>query len=126
VVKLILKYIIADPDEQSGIDLKRVLNEYEILNFQGYFTTLETVENTIQDDQTDIAFIRIGKVELNAFKLAAIVRRLNPFSKVIFISSHQEYAVEAFEYEGDGFLFVPFNGEQIKHLLYRCIKKIRI
>lgn len=53
-----MKYIIADPDAQSGIDLKKILDGYEMLDFQGS-----------------------GR---------------KPFSKAIFLSSHEEYVVEAF------------------------------
>jgi two-component SAPR family response regulator len=118
-----MKYIIADPDEQNGIDLKKILDSYEIFVFQGSFTTLEIAENSIHGEPPDIAFIMMGKVELNAFKLASEIRELNPFSKVIFISSQVEYAVEAFECEADGFLLVPFNGEKIMNLLLNSIKR---
>lgn len=116
-----MKYIITDPDEQTGIELKKILDSYEKFDFQGYFMSSEATENSICKELPDIAFVRIGKAELNAFKLAGAIRKLNPFSKVIFLSSNVEYAVEAFECGVDGFLFVPFNREKIEHLLLRCI-----
>ena len=69
-----MKYIIADPDEQSSIDLKKMLDGYETLDFQGSFTTLEATENSIYEEPPDLAFMRIGKTDLNAFKLAGRIR----------------------------------------------------
>ncbi|MBC2727057.1 hypothetical protein [Desulfosporosinus sp.] len=34
-----MKYIIADPKKQNGINLKELLDGYEMLDFQGSFTT---------------------------------------------------------------------------------------
>ncbi|WP_379139110.1 hypothetical protein [Paenibacillus sp. sgz500958] len=117
-----MKYIIADPDGQSNIELKNILDDIDILDFKGSFTTIGAAGKSIRGEPPEIAFIRIGKAELNAYQLVGEIREHNLSSKIIFISNNGEYAVQAFEYEADGFLLVPFNGEQIKHLLLRCMK----
>ncbi|HEY5585768.1 MAG TPA: response regulator [Ruminiclostridium sp.] len=116
-----MKYIIADPEEQTGIDLKKMLDGYEILAFGGRFTTLEAAENSIHGEPPGVAFIRIGSAKINGFKLASIIRELNPLSKVIFLSSRKEHVVEAFECGAKGFLFVPIITKKIEHLLLRWI-----
>jgi len=118
-----VRYIIADPDEKSCADLKKILDDYEMLDFQGSFTTMEATENSINKGPLDIAFIRMGKVELNTYKLASEIRGMNPFSKVILLSNYQAYAVEAFEYEANGFLLIPYDGEKIEHLLQKWMEK---
>lgn len=112
-----MKYIIADPYTQNGIELKKILDGYEILDFQGTYTTFHAVENYILKHPPDLAFIWLGKAELNAFKLASAIRERNPLSKVIFISSQRESAVEAFEYGADGFLLIPFSQKAVSKLL---------
>lgn len=118
-----MKYIIADPDMQNGIELKKILDGYEILDFQGSYTTYRAAENYCLEHPPDIAFIWLGKAELNALRLAAVIRECNPLSKVIFISSQKENAVEAFEYEADGFLLIPFSRKAIGQLLHQNIGK---
>ena len=117
-----MKYIIADPDEQSHIDLKKILDGYEMLDFQGSFTNIEMAENSIRKEPPDIAFISVGKAELNAFQLSCVIRGLNPFSKVVFFSSQLEYAVDAFEWDAYGFISVPFNEGKIMHLLQKSFE----
>jgi len=95
------------------------LDDYETLDFQGSFTTLKAAEKSIYKEPPDIAFIRIGKAELNVFKLVSVIRDLNLFAKFILLSNQEEYAIEAFEYEADGFLLIPFSKEKIKHLLQK-------
>lgn len=109
-----MRYIIVDPDMQRCNKLKKILEGYEVLEFQGSYTTFIVAGNYIlKHPPPDIAFIFLGKAELNAVRLAAMIRKCNPLSKVIFISSQKENAVEAFEYEADGFLLIPFNEKKI-------------
>lgn len=112
-----MNYIIADPDMQNGIELKKILDEYKTLDFQGSYTTFCAAEHDCQEHPPDIAFILLGKAELNAFRFAGLIKEQNPFSKIIFVSSQKENAVEAFEYEADGFLLTPFNKKKIEQLL---------
>lgn len=111
-----MKYIIADPDKDSSGDLKRILDENKILVFQGSFTTLKAAEAYIRGEPPDIAFIRLGNAELNAFCLTGEIKRQNPLTKVIFFGSHKENAVEAFEYEVNGFLLEPFDKKKVRQM----------
>lgn len=112
-----MKYIIADPYIKNGIELKKILDGYEILDYQGSYSTFSDAANYSLEHPPDIAFILLGKAALNAFKLADVIRECNPLSKIIFISNQRENAVEAFEYEADGFLLIPFNKKKIGWLL---------
>jgi two-component SAPR family response regulator len=112
-----MNYIIADPDIQNGIELKKILDGYKTLNCQGSYTTLKTAENNISRHPPDFAFIYLGNTELNAFRLAGLIKEQNPFSKIIFMSSQKEIAVEAFEYEADGFLLIPFDKRAVGKLV---------
>lgn len=118
-----MKYIIADTDEKSCVDLKNILDGYEMLDFQGSFITFKATENIIYNEPLDIAFISMENEEINAFRLASAIRELNPFSKVILLSSHESYAVEAFECGADGFLLAPFTREKVGKLLKKWMKK---
>lgn len=118
-----MKYIIADPDMQNGIELKKILDGYEILDFQGNYTTFSGVENCIREHPPDIAFICMGKAKLDALRLAAVIREHNPISEVIFISSQKENAVEAFEYGADGFLLIPFDKNKIEQLVQQNFER---
>lgn len=89
------------------------------MDFQGIYTTFSAAEKNSLEHLPDIAFIRLGKAELNAFRLAAAIKERNLLSKVIFISSQREDAVEAFEYEADGFILIPFNKRKLGNFCNR-------
>lgn len=117
-----MKYIITDPDKQSHIELKQILDGYKLLDFQGSFTSLDGTLNGICEDPPDIAFISVGKTKLNAFQLSCMIRGLSPYSKVIFFSNQPEYAVDAFEWDVYGFISVPFEEQKILNLLRKSIE----
>lgn len=114
-----MKYIIVGLDEKSADDLMKILDGYKTLDFKGNFKILEIAEKNIRKERPDIVFIRTDKIELNAFKLTKLIRDLNPVTKIIFISSKAQYAVEAFECEVDGFLLLPFHDEKIRKCMFR-------
>lgn len=118
-----VKYMIVEPNKRISNDLKKILDDYEILDFKGSFTTFKEAENCIRCEPPDVVFIRVGTVELNAFQLSCVVRGLNLFSKVVFFSNQPEYAVDAFAWEAYGFLVLPFDRRKIENLLERWIER---
>ena len=112
-----MKYIIADPDKNSGDELKKILEDNKALVFEGSYTTLKAAEYCIRVEPPDMSFIRLEKAELNAFRLAGKIKERNPLAKIIFVGSQKENAVEAFDSEATGFLLIPFDKKKIEHLL---------
>lgn len=110
-------YIIADPDVKNGIELKELLDGYNSLAFQGSCTTLGTAEGNMRGRPPDAAFIRFGKAELSAFRLADELKERNPASRIIYMDSRRESAVDAFEHEADGFLLIPFDKRAVGKLV---------
>jgi len=114
-----MRYIIAGPDEQSNHDFMKILDGFSLLEFQGSFTTFKDAKKNVCEKPLDLAFVRIGEVTFNAYELSSEIRKKNPFSKVVFMSNHEEYALEAFECEVDGFLLIPYDEERIKNMMGR-------
>ena len=118
-----MTYIIAAAGKDSCDELIKILKDYITMIFQDSYATLKAAEACIRERPPDMAFIWLDMAELNDFKLAREIKEQNPFSKVVFVSSQRESAVEAFEYEADGFLLMPFDKEKIGQLLQRSTKK---
>jgi len=115
--------MIAEPKEKSSLELKRIMDVYEKLNFRGSFTTYETAKKSICEEPPDFVFIRMGTAGLNAYELLHEIREQKLFTKVVFVSNHEEDAVDAFECEADGFLLTPVNRGKLEHLLLGFIDK---
>lgn len=112
-----MTYIIAAADQSSGEKLAKLLEGDITLIPQGCFTTYKAAAACIRERPPDIAFIWLNAAELNAFRLARELRNISPRSKVIFVGSRKENAVEAFECEADGFILFPCDKRKIDRLL---------
>ena len=118
-----MTYLIAVPEQSIADDLKSILDGNEAMAFRGSFSTLREAEAFILTEPTDMAFIRFGTAALNAVRLTGEIRMRNPRSRIVFIGSKEENAVEAFEYGADGFLLLPLSRVKIIQMISRTIKK---
>ena len=112
-----MTYIIATADKSRGDELIKILQDDEAMAFTGSFAAHKAAEASIREKPPDMAFIWLGETEINAYRLANVIKEQNALSKVIFVSSHRENAVEAFENEADGFLLIPFDKRAVGKLI---------
>ena len=117
-----MTYVIATTDKSSGDELIKILEDDTTMVNHGSFATLKAAEASIREKPPDMAFIWLGKTELNAFRLASKIREQSPFTKVVFVGSQRESAAEAFEHEVDGFLLTPFDKRAVGTLVRRLMK----
>lgn len=90
---------------------------------QGSYTTFIVAEKDCLERPPDIAFIVLGRAELNAIRLAGEIRDRNLSVKIIFVSNRKENAIEAFEYGANGFLLTPFDKKKIRKLMQQNIEQ---
>lgn len=114
-----MKYIIADPDQETKEQLVSLLEKHKELDYRGNLSPPELVRNRINQYPPDLAFIRMGNPELNAFRVARFLREINPAVKVVFVGGGEADAVEAFDNEGDGFLMMPLDEGKVERLLIK-------
>jgi DNA-binding LytR/AlgR family response regulator len=118
-----MTYIIATTDKNSGDELIKILEDDTTMAFRGSFATFKAAEASIREKPPDMAFIWLGNTEINAFRLASEIKERSPLSKVIFVSSKRESAVEAYEHEADGFLLTPFDKDKIEQMLRQNMER---
>ncbi len=113
--------MIADPERVICDQLVALLKDHQEMDFRGCLSPPELVKCRINQFPPDLAFIRMGHPELSALGMVRFLRRINPEVKVVFIGGGETDAVEAFDYEGDGFLLLPFDEGAIARILLRWL-----
>lgn len=104
-----LRCLIID-DEQFSIDaLLKYFAMLPRLELAGIFQDPVEAMNkiTAMDDDVDIIFMDIDMPNLSGIELAGILR--SKTKKLIFTTSHSQYAYDAYEVNGDAFLLKPFS-----------------
>jgi len=72
----------------------------------------------LDDDAPDVAFLDIRMPGLTGLEVA---RRKEPRTHVVFVTAHDEYAVEAFDREAVDYVLKPVTDER----LARCIERLK-
>lgn len=83
----------------------------EIRDFSLAAAALETI--ACENLRPDIVFTEIPMPELDGLALAARLRQTQPSARIVFVTSHPEYALEAFRIHADGYVPKPVDADRI-------------
>lgn len=114
-----LTYILADDDELYREYTLQQLNSFPGLQCLCVCENAIKTREQLQIHQPDLLFLDIEMPGLSGIELAKSLRQL-PFT--IFITSHLNYAVDAFELDAVDYLVKPVEPQR----LLRAIDKVRV
>lgn len=75
-----------------------------------------------RNHQVDIAFLDISMPEIDGMKLSELLLDLNESTKIVFVTGHDTYAVQAFEAEALDYLLKPVSSERVAKTLAKFNK----
>lgn len=112
-----MKFLLVDDEPFALKDLEETLHEAapdgEIASFMKPGMALEYAKtNTV-----DIAFLDIELGSMNGLVLAKKLKDILPEVHIIFVTSHEQYAVGAFQIHATGYVMKPATSEDIRREL---------
>lgn len=115
-----LKAIIID-DEKLAIEaLKSVTRQIEGLEVIGAYTNpLEALYNLEEDGVIDVIFLDIEMGTSHGVELAKKLRERYPETKIVFVTAHAEYAVDAFSVRAFDYLLKPVHQGRLQETIDR-------
>lgn len=115
--------LIVDDDasaRQQIVEVLRNRNEIEVIGESGRGAKAAEIINT---DKPDLVFLEVELPDMNGFEVIQnIITEHSPL--IIFVSSHQDFAVQAFEYDALDYIQKPFSSERIEKALQRLAKRL--
>lgn len=119
------KAILVD-DEQHAIDLfKKVLelfdNKIEII---GEANNLPNALQLIEKSKPDVVFMDIEMPKYSGLQLQDFVNETRNF-EIIYVTAHNEYAIEAIRLEAFDYLLKPIDIDQLKKCLLRLDQRLQ-
>ena len=108
--------IIAIDDEPAALNrlhkaIMKVDVDFDIHCFEDPEEALEYI--SAKNYRPDFAFLDIEMYGLTGIELAKEVKNLSPNTKVIFVTAHSHYALEAFSVRANGYIMKPVTPEKI-------------
>src|ERR1700741_3005784 len=101
-----MKAIIIDDDILSGELISRFLVKTEFITLQQNFTDPVKALSYLHTNKTDLIFLDIEMPGMNGMDFLRTIK--NSPSQVILVTSHKEFALEAFEFKVLDYLVKPF------------------
>jgi len=112
-----LKCYVVDDEYHSVEMLIEYIEKTDGLELQGFSTNPLTALNEVTGaDPPDITFLDVEMPELSGMEFASLV---NLYTRIIFTTSFQEFALEAFEKEAFDFLLKPIGYARFRRSIQR-------
>lgn len=120
-----MKVVLIDDDESILIIMSKMLSNISDIQILGAFQSTKEAENFLMSDNSiDIVFIDINMPEENGIDFAKRVLKHRKLTKIIFLSSHKEYALDAFEVYAFDYIVKPVNKQRLFESIDRVREKI--
>lgn len=116
-MKDVIKSVIIDDVESMRMVLKKLLSNFDKIQIIGEAATFEDAEDLINEEQPDLLFLDI---DLNGLTSLDLLNKLSYNPMIIFITSHSDFAIKAFELNAVDYLLKPISLDR----LTRAIEKV--
>ena len=112
-----MKYLLIDDEELALWDLKEVLEEVDADCDLSCYTSPSRGLKDARINAYDIAFLDIEMGAADGITFACQLKELQPRLHIIFVTSHEKYAVDAFAIHATGYLLKPVAKEDVEREL---------
>jgi two-component system LytT family response regulator len=108
--------MLVDDEELALARLQRLVRQEGIEQIDAFLDPLEALQSASKQ-RYDVVFLDISMPNMSGLELANRLIELEPNTFIIFQSAYDEYALEAFENGGVGYLLKPIEASQIQKAL---------
>ncbi len=114
----IWRAIVVDDEAPAREVLSRMLNLHPSLKVVGQATCAADAIALCQDLRPDILFLDVQMPRGDGF---SVLEALEPVPAVVFVTSHDEFAVRAFEVNAVDYLLKPIDGRRLSQAIARVL-----
>lgn len=121
-----MKVILVDDDPTMHLILSKMLRKLPEVHVVGTFTDTKSAASFLQE-HTDIglAFVDIAMNGENGMEFAARLRSSGATVQLVFVTSHKDFALEAYELSVVDYLVKPVSQERLQRCVHRAITNWR-
>jgi len=114
-----MKALIVDDEILARKRILNLLTSVEQINVIKECSNGKTAIVKINELKPDLVFLDVNMTDMNGFEVLSKIQ-IAPKPIVIFITAHENYAIDAYDYEAFDFILKPFRDDRF----YRAIDKL--
>ncbi|WP_379156457.1 response regulator [Paenibacillus sp. sgz5001063] len=121
-----MKAILVDDEKAMHLIMKRMLAKIEDIEIVGAFAETAAAYAYLSGHEVDLIFVDISMPRENGLEFAQRLRESGRGMKIVFITSHKEFALPAFEVYAFDYIVKPVVQERLLHTVQRAMAQIRL
>jgi two-component system LytT family response regulator len=121
-----MKAIIIDDEKAMHLILKRMLAKLEEVEIMGSFNDTAGACTYLDSHRVDLIFVDISMPGESGLEFAARLRENGQGTRIVFITSHKEFALSAFEVYAFDYIVKPVVQERLHETVRRVTAQIHM
>ncbi|WP_053373841.1 response regulator [Paenibacillus sp. FJAT-27812] len=118
-----MKALLIDDERLALVQLERMLRQTtEVTSIESFQNPLHAVEQAAVL-QPDIIFLDIHMPEISGLQAAELLSEVCPLADIVFVTAHDEYAVQAFELNAMDYVLKPLQMSRLQKTMDRLTKR---
>ncbi|MBC7381687.1 MAG: response regulator transcription factor [Bacteroidia bacterium] len=111
-----IRSVVVDDVDMMRATLKKVLDNFPNIEIIGEASDYESAREVINATQPDLVFLDI---DLNGLTSIDLLNEITCSPKIIFITSHPDFAIKAFELNAVDYILKPISSDRLKKAIDR-------
>lgn len=111
-----IRSVVVDDVDMMRATLKKVLDNFPNIEIVGEASDYESARETINQTKPDLVFLDI---DLNGVTSIDLLNEISCSPKIIFITSHPDFAIKAFELNAVDYIMKPISPERLRKAIDR-------
>jgi two-component system LytT family response regulator len=116
-----VKVVLIDDEKGMHIIMKRMLGKVDQVEIVGSFQETSTAYSFLTDQDVDLIFMDINMPKESGLEFAGRLRESGRQMKIVFVTSHKEYSLPAFDVYAFDYIVKPVNQARLHHTVQRAL-----
>lgn len=116
-----MKVMIIDDEKAMHLIMKRMLSKVEEVQVVGSFMDTSTAYSYLLNHDVDMIFMDINMPRESGLEFAGRLREDGREMKIVFVTSHKEYSLPAFDVYAYDYIVKPVNQARLHHTIQRAM-----
>lgn len=118
-----MKVMLVDDEPVMHLIMRKMLEKYHELEVAGTFTDARSAADFLEEHtDVELAFVDISMPDGSGLAFAARLEEEGSKLRIVFVTSHKDYAVDAFELSALDYLVKPVTQERLERTVHRALE----
>lgn len=121
-----MKVVIVDDEKAMHLIMKRMLGKLDQVKIVGIFHDTAAAFSYLENHDADLIFVDINMPKESGLEFAVRLRESGRQTKLVFVTSHKEYALSAFDVYAYDYIVKPVLQERLHHTVQRALAEVQV